>query len=512
MPNRFDFGGVDLTAGESSSMGRPSDETPFCIAILGDFTGRASRGVVDAKTIAERRAIFVDRDNFDEVLSGLRVELHLPTAERVPVTVRFAELEDFHPDRLFENSAFRQLRELRERLQNPSTFAEVAEELGLLHQRQTPAQVKVEASPVRAPSPVRLASGSLLDEMIEQTEARGVTGDSRGKQDDVREFARQLAAKYSVSAPDPRRPELVAMVDDAISDVMRTMLHSPDFQALEALWRATFLLVRQLDTGPKLKLYLIDISKAELAADLNSSANISETGLFRRLVEKGILTLGADLWSIVIGNYSFGTDAADVELLARIAKVAKRAGCPFLAAAGSSLLGTASLVNSPHPRDWQNMAENSGWAELRRLPEADCVGLALPRFLLRLPYGEKTSSPESFNFEEFPGAPSHEGYLWGNSAFAVTLLLAQSFGEDGWEMRPGSVSQIDKLPLHVYQADGESISKPCAEVLFTEDAVQRIVEEGLTPLVSYKGRDSVRVARFQSIADPPRPLRGRWVS
>ena len=80
-------------------------------------------------------------------------------------------------------------------------------------------------------------------------------------------------------------------------------------------------------------------------------------------------------------------------------------------------------------------------------------------------------------------------------------------------MHPGSVAQIDRLPLHLYSTGGESESKPCAEVLFTEDAVQRILDNGLIPLVSYKGRDSVRIARFQSIAegDAPKPLAGRWV-
>lgn len=512
MPNRFDFGAVNLTAGENSSIERPSDETSFSVAILGDFSGRASRGVVDAKTIGERRAILVDRDNFDDVLSATGIELHLRTSQSVPLVFRFEELEDFHPDRLLENPAFRKLRELRERLQNPSTFAEVAEQLGLSPQKETPAKVTVEASPALAPSPVRLASGSLLDDMIEQTEARGEADYSARKQDDVREFARQLTEKYSVSAPDPRRPEFVAMVDEAISDVMRKILHHPDFQTLEASWRATFLLARQLETGPKLKLYLIDVSKAELSADLNSSANISETGIFGLLVESGILTPGADPWSIVIGNYYFGPDRADLELLGRMAKVAKSAGCPFVASADSTLLGTASLASAPHPRDWHPSGERGGWAELRRLPEAHCVGLALPRFLLRLPYGEKTSPLESFDFEEFTGAPPHEGYLWGNSALAVGLLLAESFREEGWDMHPGSVSQIDKLPQHVYPVDGDFVSKPCAEVVFTEDAIQRIVDDGMIPLVSYKGRDSVRVARFQSIADPTRPLHGRWVS
>jgi predicted component of type VI protein secretion system len=138
------------------------------------------------------------------------------------------------------------------------------------------------------------------------------------------------------------------------------------------------------------------------------------------------------------------------------------------------------------------------------------VALAMPRFLLRLPYGRETSRLESFDFEEFPGSPSHGGYLWGNPAFAVALLLGQSFSEEGWQMRPGSVSQVENLPLHTYRTDGDSQLKPCAEVLLTEEAVERMLESGLIPLVSFKGRDSVRVGRFQSIADPQRPLAGRW--
>jgi type VI secretion system protein ImpC len=139
------------------------------------------------------------------------------------------------------------------------------------------------------------------------------------------------------------------------------------------------------------------------------------------------------------------------------------------------------------------------------------VGLALPRFLLRLPYGEKTAPVESFAFEEMPDAPAHEDYLWGNAAFACTLLLAESFKNQGWAMRPpGAISDIDGLPLHAYELDGQSQLKPCSEILLTDDAVECILENGLMPLVALKGRDLVRLARFQSIAEPPRPLAGPW--
>jgi len=508
MSNRFDFGGVNLRASEDSAVARPTSETPFCIAILGDFSGRVNRGLFEPKTIGERRPYLVDRDNFDDVVSKLHPELHLRTDGENPLVFRFSDLDDFHPDRLFENKAFQKLKGLRERVQDSSRFAEIAEELGL---RGTSAARDNDAPRISPPSPVGLASGSLLDEMIEQTESRIAVEPAR-KTDEVHEFARQLAAKYSVSAPDPRQPDVVVAVDGAIGDTMRVILHHPDFQALEALWRAMFLLVRQIETGPQLKIYLIDISKQELTEDLRVSEDLRKSGIFRLLVEKAIDTPGADPWTVVVGNFKFGSESEDMALLAKLAVVAGRAGAAFLGEADPSLLGCSSLQEAPHPRDWNDSKVQDSWKQVRSRPESASVALALPRFLLRLPYGRETSAAESFDFEEFSGPPSHSGYLWGNPAFAVALLLGQSFSEGGWEMRPGSRSQVENLPLHTYRIEGDSQLKPCAEVLLTEEAVERILDRGLIPLVSYKGRDSVRVGRFQSIADPQSPVSGRWQS
>jgi type VI secretion system protein ImpC len=146
---------------------------------------------------------------------------------------------------------------------------------------------------------------------------------------------------------------------------------------------------------------------------------------------------------------------------------------------------------------------------LRRIPQATWLGLALPRFLLRLPYGQRTQSTEQFAFEEMP-AGGHEDYLWGNPAFACAYLLGEAFVQDGWEFRPGQIPRIEGLPAHVYRANGESHLKPCAEALLTENAGEAILNKGLMPLLSIKGSDSVRLMRFQSIALPPAPLSGRW--
>jgi type VI secretion system protein ImpC len=77
-------------------------------------------------------------------------------------------------------------------------------------------------------------------------------------------------------------------------------------------------------------------------------------------------------------------------------------------------------------------------------------------------------------------------------------------------MRPGSVREIEGLPLHIYQKEGASLMQPCVEALLTERAAERLLEHGLMPLLSFQGRDIIRLARFQSLASPLSPLAGRW--
>jgi type VI secretion system protein ImpC len=154
--------------------------------------------------------------------------------------------------------------------------------------------------------------------------------------------------------------------------------------------------------------------------------------------------------------------------------------------------------------------QRDAWAALRQLPEAAYLGLALPRFLLRLPYGRDTDAVEAFPFEELPEGGEHKAYLWGNPAIAWTYLLGATFNHQGWQMRPGTFAEVDRLPLHVYTKDGESAYKPCAEVVLTMRAAERIMDRGVMPLLSVQSRDSARLAGSRAVADPPRPLAGRW--
>lgn len=518
MARRHSFGEVhlDVTAGLERVQTRPGAETPFRIVMLGDFSGRANRQQMEiGDSLANRQPVLIDRDNFDSVFARMspRLDLMLGGEDGYQITLKFGELEDFHPDRLFQQvSLFHKLRDTRQKLSDPLTFAGAAAELGL-------AETHVAAPPPPQPRGVtsedvkQAISGSLLDQMVEETKERA--GESRPSRapDEWTLFLRRITAPHIVPKADPRQAELVALIDRATSAQMRALLHCREFQALESAWRAVFFLVRNLETDALLKLALIDLSKEELARDLTSSEDLSSTGTYRLLVEKTVRTPGAEPWAVVAGNYIFGPSTEDAVLLGRMAKLASLAGFPFVAGTHPNLLGCSSVAELPYPREWrmqpaEGVAE--AWADLRRLPEASHVGLALPRFLLRLPYGRETEPTELFEFVELPDRNSHEDYLWSNPAFAVALLLAQTYTEQGWELQPGTFSEIGGLPLHVWTEQGESRVKPCAEVLMTQTAAEQIIEKGLMPLASLKEQAVVRLVRFQSIAAPPRALTGRW--
>ena len=484
MTIKSDFGEVHLdvqaSAHPSASVLEP--ETPFRILLLGDFSGRAA---------TDWKPVEVDRDNFEEVLAGVSPEFG---------GMRFQQLDDFHPDRIYlQSRLFQRLREVRRKLETPSTFAEAAAEIGAWsHEQSPPAATVRTAPPAETERPVLpdAASGiSLLDSIVEASEPTRPSPVTR--RGDLRRFLESVVAPHTVAAENPELPRLRALVGAEAGARMRALLHHSTFQALEAAWRAVFHLVRAVETGSQLKLYLVDVSKAELAADLSAADHLRESQVWRMLVTDTLGT-GGDAWSVVAGNYSFARTVGDAEILGRLARIMSVARAPFL--------GEADPVNSGTETD--EAARH--WERLRQLPEACWVGLAMPRFLLRLPYGKKTDPVESFDFEEMPGAPSHEEYLWGNPAFGCVQLLAEAFAHDGWEMRPGAYAQIERLPVHIYGAEGEKHAKPCAEVLLTDRDIDWILDQGYMALASIRDRDAVRLVRFQSIAKPLARLSGRW--
>jgi type VI secretion system protein ImpC len=504
--------GFELSTLTSFAPAKTRDKSPFRIAILADFSGRDNRGLSEVSlSLASSRLIPVDVDNFEKLLTKLDTEIHIPIGgEDGPrIVLRFCELDDFQPDRIFDRlEVFQKLRAARKRLQDPATFAEAASEV----------RSWVAGEPDSGESKTAEVESSQAESQESDSDAierlLGQRPKASAKQFvDLETLIREAVKPYIVPAPHPQQAELVAQVDEAISGQMRALLHHPDFKGLEAAWRTLHLLVNQVETDENLKLYVGDISKAELAADLASTDRLQSTGTYRFLVEQSVGMQGAEPWAILVGCYTFDKTEEDVNLLRRLAKVAQAAGAPFLAAAGSHFADCESIALTPDPDDWQWQTDPVAaqlWQELRNSPEAASIGLVLPRLLLRLPYGKDTEPIDRFDFEELSCNADHEQYLWGNPAIVCACLLAEAFRTSGWSLTGELQQELTGLPMHVYKSDGETHITPCAETYLTERAMENLIGKGIVPLLSIKGRDAVRVARFQSIAEPSAPLAGRW--
>jgi type VI secretion system protein ImpC len=504
--------GLELGTLKSFTPAKVRDKTPFRIAILSDFSGRGNRGLGEVSlSLASGKLIQVDVDNIDKLPAKLGTEVNIPIGKEdgLRIAIQFDELDDFHPDKIFERlDIFQELKVIRKRVQNPTTFAEAASQVRRWVAGE-PDSNKSKAAEVQNGSAELKESDS---DTIERLLGKKPEGSAR-QFVNLDKLIHEIVKPYIVPEPNPQQAELVAQIDRTISGQMSSLLHHPDFKELESSWRSLHFLVNQIQTDENLKLYVGDISKAELKADLSSASHTQSSGIYRLLVEQNTGTQGAEPWAILVGFYTFDKTSEDVDLLRRLGQLAQAARAPFLTSADSHFAGCDSIALTPDPDNWQWQADSAAeqrWQALRNSPEASSIGLVLPRLLLRLPYGKATEPIDQFDFNELSDCSSHEEYLWGNPAIVCVCLLAEAFGRSGWSLTGVLGQELMGLPIHVYKSQGETHVTLCAETILAERAMQKLIDMGLMPLLSIKGRDAVRMARFQSIAIPNTPLAGRW--
>jgi type VI secretion system protein ImpC len=469
--------------------------TKFRLALIGDFSGRANAGRLETgAALAARKPIKVDVDNFDQVIERMQLSLTLPLAEDDgAVTVLIRTLDDFHPDRLAENmELFEQLLDLRRRLASRTGFDRAAKEVlswgGGAPLPDAPRKARGAA----------VASDRRLADFARLVGRPAVANADEASVDDL---VRRLVGPYIQPKRDARQDQLIARVDEALSAAMRRVLHHPDFQAAEAIWRGVEFLVRRIETGARMEIVLYDVSAEEFAADLAATDALEETGLYGMLVEQPTLDAAQGPLSAIIGLYGFELAPPHADLLGRVARIAAAARAPFVAGIDPDALKTRFHDQHPLIKD--------AWSALHALPEAAYLGLAAPRFLLRPPYGRKSDPIDAFSFEEFTPQGGLGAMSWGHPALVSGLLLAETWLQQGKAMRLGTVMGVGEMPYFVYAgADGDQVALPCTERLYTEREAVQVAAYRVMPLLSLRGRPEVRQGGFRSLAGGT--LAGFW--
>jgi len=385
----------------------PPPETPFRIVVLGDFSGRGSRGeVASSEEIAERKSFRINRDNFDDIMKKVGVNVRVPGLEDDETfDLKIESIDAFHPDEIYD-------------------------------------QV----------------------------------------------------------------PKFADLDTDEQSQLMSRILHDPAFQAVESAWRGLYWLLARVKEFKQVQGVVVDLSQAELIADLLGNDDLLESGLYQMLVAKPAAKIDGNPWALLVGLYTFKLVPDHINALGRVAKVARETVAPFLTAAPVDVAKAG----------WEMPTEVIPvWDALRKLPEAPMLGLAMPRFLLRQPYGENAKSIDRFTYEECPGPHAKNTYLWGNAALGCACLLAQSFAKEGWTFKAGALLELAEMPNYVYTDEDDDRILLVAEAQLARKEGEKIAPLGFMNFVCAKNKDVIQLIRFQSVGLPTKgqtqvDLLGQW--
>jgi type VI secretion system protein ImpC len=304
---------------------------------------------------------------------------------------------------------------------------------------------------------------------------------------------------------------MIAELDRKLTEQLNGVLHHPEFQKLESAWRGLHYLINNTETDEMLKVKVMNISKAELGKTLKRYKGTAwdQSPIFKKVYEEEYGQFGGAPFGCLVGDYYFDQSPPDVELLGEMSKVAASAHAPFIAAANPSLMQMDSWQELANPRDLSKIfttPEYAGWRSLRESDDARYIGLAMPRFLARTPYGAKSSPVAEFDFEEDTGSADHSKYTWANSAYAMAVNINRSFKDYGWCSRIRGIESggaVENLPTHTFPTDDGGVDMKCpTEIAISDRREAELASSGFMPLVHRKNSDLAAFIGAQSLQKP----------
>jgi len=304
---------------------------------------------------------------------------------------------------------------------------------------------------------------------------------------------------------------LIAQIDHALTAQINLILHSEPFQKVESAWRGLHYLVNSTETDESLKIRVLNISKPELHRTLKKYRGVAwdQSPLFKKLYEEEYGQFGGEPYGALVADYYFDHSGPDVDLLTQMAKIAAASHAPFIAGADPAALLMESWQELANPRDLTKIfqtPEHAAWRSLRDSEDSRYIGLAMPRFLARAPYGAKTDPVEAFDFEEDTAGANSSHYVWANASYAMAANITRSFKTFGWCSRIRGVESggaVEGLPVHAFPTDDGGVDMKCpTEIAISDRREAELAKSGFMPLVHKKNSDFAAFIGAQSLHKP----------
>ncbi len=329
----------------------------------------------------------------------------------------------------------------------------------------------------------------------------------------VRSLAEQALANTTLVSDDAIKSiqAIIAAIDAKLTAQVNEIIHQEQFRTLEGSWRGLHHLINNTETDETLKIRVMNISKKDLGKTLKKFKGVAwdQSPLFKQVYEAEYGTIGGEPFGCLVGDYAFDHSAPDVEILSGMAQIASSAHAPFIAGAAPKLMNMSSWRELADPRDLTKIFQTpdyAPWRSLRESEDSRYIGLAMPRYLSRLPYGSKTNPVEEFAFEEDTGNADHEKYTWSNSAYAMAVNINRSYKMYGWCSRIRGVESggiVEGLPCHTFPTDDGGVDMKCpTEISITDRREAELAKNGLMPLLHRKGTDLGVFMGAQSLQKP----------
>ncbi len=304
---------------------------------------------------------------------------------------------------------------------------------------------------------------------------------------------------------------IIAEIDRKLTEQINLILHHEEFQQLEGSWRGLHYLISNTETDEMLKIRVMNISKKELGKTLKKYKGTAwdQSPIFKKVYEEEYGQFGGEPYGCLVGDYYFDHTPPDVELLSNMAKVSAAAHTPFITAAGPTVMQMDSWQELANPRDLSKIfqtPEYAAWRSLRESEDSRYIGLAMPRFLARLPYGARTDPVDEFDFEEDTQDARHDKYTWSNSAYAMGVNINRAFKLYGWTTRIRGVESggaVEGLPTHTFPTDDGGVDMKCpTEIAISDRREAELAKNGFMPLLHRKNSDFAAFIGAQSLQKP----------
>ena len=353
------------------------------------------------------------------------------------------------------------------------------------------------------------SQGSLLDEILAETKMKPSDDGYDVARKGVQAFiADMLSHNRNAERVDKALVDaMIAEIDAKLSRQVDEILHNAQFQKIESAWRGLKFCIDRCDFRENVKIEVLNCSKEDLLADFEDAPEVVKSGLYKIVYSAEFGQFGGKPYAAMVSNYDFGPGPHDIALLQKCAAVAAMSHAPFLAAAGPQFFGLKDYLNLPNLKDLKALFEGPQYTKynsFRETEDSRYVGLLLPRFLLRLPYGANTVPVKAFNYEE-EAIGNHDRYLWGNATYAFATRLADSFAKYRWApniIGPMAGGTVESLPLHQYEAMGEIQTKCPTEIFITDRREFELSEEGFIALTFRKDSDNACFFSANSVQKP----------